>query len=303
MFLIIGLGVGLARWRFLAPEALGAINQLTYWVGLPAYLLASIAKAHYGGGRAATLAGVLLVVTLLTLAFAYVIARVFLRLPVESRGSFLHAALRGNLAYIGLPVVALALTAHAAPNAEELHTLALLSMAPTVVAYNVLAVLVLVVGRQPFTWAAVRSVAAQLLSNPLLLASAAGAAIAATQCPVPAPLMKSIGIIGDMAMPLALLAIGGTLATIPLRGKRTAAIAASLCKIGLAPLFGWLLGRFIGLSSDELRIVLIFLASPTAAASFTLAGKLGGDEALAASSVVVSTALSAVSLTVVLSLV
>jgi predicted permease len=48
---------------------------------------------------------------------------------------------------------------------------------------------------------------------------------------------------------------------------------------------------------------LLFLACPTAAASFTLAGKLGGDEALAASCVVVSTALSILSISAVLALV
>jgi hypothetical protein len=74
-------------------------------------------------------------------------------------------------------------------------------------------------------------------------------------------------------------------------------------KVALLPLLGWPLGRWIGLSLDELRITLLFLACPTAAASFTLAGKLGGDEALAASCVVVSTALSILSISAVLALV
>lgn len=303
VFAVIALGAALAWRKFLTADALGTLNQLTYWVGLPAYLLASIARAEFGGGRALTLAAVLLGATLATLAIAWPIGRWLLRLPVESRGSFQHAALRGNLAYIGLPVVSLALAAHAAPDAPALHTLALLAMAPTVVAYNVLAVLVLVVGREPLGWRTARSVGGQLLTNPLLLASAAGAALAATAAPVPKWLLQAVEIVGDSAMPLALLAIGGTLATLPLRGKRTAALAASILKVAAAPLLGWGFARLAGLSLDETRIVLLFLASPTAAASFTLAGKLGGDEALAATSVVFSTALSAVSLSAVLALV
>ena len=96
---------------------------------------------------------------------------------------------------------------------------------------------------------------------------------------------------------------GGTLVVMPLRGKRTTAFLASLLKVGVAPLLGWPLARWAGLSPDEMRITLLFLAAPTAAASFTLAGKLGGDEALAASSVVLSTVLSIVSLSAVLALV
>ena len=71
----------------------------------------------------------------------------------------------------------------------------------------------------------------------------------------------------------------------------------------MVPLLGWPLARWAGLSPDEMRITLLFLACPTAAASFTLAGKLGGDEALAASSVVLSTALSIASLSAVLALI
>ena len=89
----------------------------------------------------------------------------------------------------------------------------------------------------------------------------------------------------------------------PLRGRRTAAFTASVLKVAVAPLLAWPIGWWAGLSLDELRIVLLFLACPTAAASFTLAGKLGGDEALAASSVVLSTALSVLSLSAVLALV
>jgi len=35
--------------------------------------------------------------------------------------------------------------------------------------------------------------------------------------------MQSVGVVGQMALPLALLCIGGTLVVLPLRGKRTTA--------------------------------------------------------------------------------
>jgi len=78
---------------------------------------------------------------------------------------------------------------------------------------------------------------------------------------------------------------------------------ALLLAVAVTPLLTWPLARWVGLAPDEMRVALLFLATPTAAASFTLAGKLGCDEALAASSVVISTLLSIVSLTAVLVLV
>ena len=300
VFLVIALGAVLTRTRFLSPALIAELNRLTYFVGLPAYLFSSIAGASLGGGRAATVFGVMGGATLLALGVAYVVAKVR-GVPPESFGSFLHASIRGNLAYIGLPVISLALAAHHATAAS--WPVAVLAMAPLTVVANVLGVLLLLLGHgkpAPGMWG---TLAWQLATNPLLVASVAGAAVAATGLTLPPWLAQSIAVTGQMALPLALLCIGGTLVSMPLRGKRTQAVLASVLKVGVTPLLGWPLARWIGLSPEETLIALLFLATPTAAASFTLAGKLGGDEALAATSVVVSTALSILSLTVVLLLV
>ena len=299
VFLVILLGAVLARTGFLRAELIAELNRLTYYVGLPAYLFSSIAGATFGGGRAATLFGVMAGASLFVLFVGYAVAKLR-RVPAESLGSFLHAAIRGNLAYIGLPVVTLALTAH---GADRLRQVALLAMAPLVVVTNTLGVLLLLVGHQKPGPAMLRSLTWQLVSNPLLLASGAGVACAAGGGLLPAWVLQTVAVTGQLALPLALLCIGGTLVVMPLRGKRTTAFLASLLKVGVAPLLGWPLARWAGLSPDEMRITLLFLAAPTAAASFTLAGKLGGDEALAASSVVLSTVLSIVSLSAVLALV
>jgi len=299
VFLVIALGVVLTRTRFIGAELIAELNRLTYFVGLPAYLFSSISEAALGGGRALTVFGVMGGATLAALGVAYVVGKIR-GVPAESFGSFLHAAIRGNLAYVGLPVISLAL---AARGAGGVWPVAPLAMAPLTVIANALGVLLLLVGHGkpgPGAW---RTLSVQLATNPLLLASVAGAAVAASGLALPQWLAQSIAVTGQMALPLALLCIGGSLVTMPLRGKRTQAVLASVLKVGVTPLLGWPLARWFGLSPDETLIALLFLATPTAAASFTLAGKLGGDEALAATSVVVSTALSLVSLTLVLVLV
>ncbi|HLP02723.1 MAG TPA: AEC family transporter [Opitutaceae bacterium] len=299
VFLVVALGVVLTRSRFLSAALIGELNRVTYFVGLPAYLFSSISGATLGGGRALTVFGVMGGATLLVLGTAFVVAKLR-RVPAESVGSFLHAAIRGNLAYVGLPVISLAL---AARGGSAVWPVALLAMAPLTVIANVLGVLLLLVGHGKPGPGALRTLLWQLASNPLLIASLAGVLCAAAGVRLPMWLAQSIAVTGQMALPLALLCIGGTLVTIPLRGKRTHALIASLLKVGVAPLVGWPLARWIGLSAEETLIALLFLATPTAAASFTLAGKLGGDEALAASSVVISTALSILSLSAVLALV
>lgn len=278
------------------------LNRLTYYVGLPAYLFVSIAEASFGGGRAALVFAVMCVATFMTLAIGFVIAKLR-HVSAESFGSFLHASVRGNLAYIGLPVVSLAIAAHGGADASTLRQVALLAMAPLVVITNTLGVLLLLIGHGKPGAAMWRTIGWQLMTNPLLLASGAGVAFAVAGVHLPDLLFQSVGIVGQMALPLALLCIGGTLMVMPLQGKKANAFVASLLKVAVTPLLAWPLAHWMGLSQNEIRIALLFLATPTAAASFTLAGKLGGDEALAASSVVISTLLSVLSLSTVLALV
>ena len=55
---------------------------------------------------------------------------------------------------------------------------------------------------------------------------------------------------------------------------------------------GYLVARWLGLSPIETRVALIYLACPTAAASYVMAQQLGSDDKLASSIIVVSTILA-----------
>jgi len=301
-FMIILLGVVLTRAHFLSGEFISDLNRLTYYVGLPAYLFVGLADATFGSGRAVTLFVVMLVATLLTLAIGFKVAK-RRGIPAQSFGSFLQAMIRGNLAYIGLPVISLAIAAHGGAEAEALRQIALLSLAPLMVVTNTLGVLLLMVGQGKPDAGMWRTIIWQLFLNPLLLSSGLGIWFALKGFIMPFWVHQSFLTVGQIALPLSLLGIGGTLVVMPLNGKTANASIASLLKVAVGPLIGWPLAQLAGLSQNEIRIAVLFLATPTAAASFTLAGKLGGDEALAASSVVISTLFSVVSMSAVLALV
>ncbi len=94
---------------------------------------------------------------------------------------------------------------------------------------------------------------------------------------------------GQLATPLALLGIGASLTLTALRSRLVPAAAATMVKLAIAPLMGYLVGTRLGLSPVELRIALIYLASPSALAGYIMAQELGADDKLAASIVVLST--------------
>jgi hypothetical protein len=181
--------------------------------------------------------------------------------------------------------------------------MALLAFGPLVVLHNALGVIVLLAAGRRLDRAAIRKMALGIVTNPLLLACAAGLSYSLTPWALPAPIERTLSLFGRFTLPAALLCIGASLASTPLRGQVGRALAATGIKLAAAPLTGLLVARFIGADATETAVALIMLACPTAVASYVLAGQLGGDEDLAASAVVVSTIGSIASLAAVVALV
>src|SRR5690606_28816894 len=218
-----------------------------------------------------------------------------------SRGTFMQGVFRGNLTFIGLPVVLYAF-AGAAEASAAAEANALLAFGPMVVLYNVLAVLVLLLFAERRDSGVARELALGLLTNPILLACVAGLAFSLTGIALPTMVERSFAAVGQMALPLALICRGGTLCSTPLQGSLGWAVAGSLLKVGLVPGIGLLLAWWIGLSGDQTRIVLILLACPTASASYVLVRQMKGDTALAASMIVISNMLALPAMAVVLAI-
>jgi predicted permease len=66
-------------------------------------------------------------------------------------------------------------------------------------------------------------------------------------------------------------------------------VASGLIKTVASPLLGWAVCRWFGLGPGQTRMIVIFMATPTAVVSYTMAIELGGDESLASGSILLST--------------
>jgi hypothetical protein len=131
-----------------------------------------------------------------------------------------------------------------------------------------------------------------ILTNPLILACAAGLVFVAFGWKLPPVVRQTCAIVGQMTAPLALLGVGGALTFASLRNRLVPATAASVIKVAIGPLIGYFVARWLMLSPTELRVAMIYLATPAAAASHVMAQRLGADDQLASSIIVVSTLLA-----------
>lgn len=297
VFLVIALGWVLSRGGFLSADALQALNRLTYFIGLPCVLFRGIARARPELEAVAGLLTVAMAATLLGMLAAWLVA-LWLRLPASSRGAFLQGSFRGNLVFIGLPVVLYAF----AGGDEGIEATALLLFGPLVVLYNVLAVSLLLYYGDGAQQGMLRVALRGMLTNPILLACLGGLIVSLSGLALPQVADRTLAALGQMALPLALICIGGSLYTTRLQGGIGPALAASLVKVGLLPLIGLPLALWMELPAEHTRMVLLLLACPTAAASYVLVSQLRGDSALASSIIVLSSLLAVPALAVVLAI-
>lgn len=297
VFLLIAVGAALQAWGFVSAGFLKEANRVTYWLGLPALLFSQLAGSFRDAGGVGQMLTVMLGATVLAILTGYVVAW-SLKVPSAAAGTFVQGGFRGNLAFVGLPVI-FSLPDSPLVGGVSARTAAVLTVAPMMVFYNVAGVVVLLLSQHRLGWGMVKPFAKQLATTPPLLATLAGIGWALAGWTMPPAVDKALFALGEMALPLGLLGVGGSLVTVKLGGAWRSPLASALVKTALSPLLGWALGRALGLGALELKMVLILLASPTAIISYTMALELKGDEALAAGAISLSVVTSLLSLAVI----
>jgi predicted permease len=298
LILLIGLGAALSRIRFLGAQFSADLNKLAFWIALPALLLRSAAGASEATAATWWLLGMMLLGTLCVSLLGWAWSRL-LGIPASGQGTFVQSAFRGNLAFIGIPVLAASVVD--APESIRVPVLAsgVIVMALTMAFYNVLAVIVLQASR-PGGGAGATALVRPIATNPLLLAGLSGLGLALVGVRLPAFIDRTLEVLGGAAVPIALLCIGGSLATPRVVGRRSWIVSAALFKVVVSPLLIGSLVWLAGLGRMEMRIALVFASTSTAAAAYVMARQMEGDEALASGSIALSTVLSAISLAVAL---
>lgn len=293
VFAVIALGALLRRIGLIDAGFLQQTNKLVYYVCLPLLLFYEIGRADFlASFNARLVCGSILAVTLTFLiSYAYTAVRGY---PAAARGVFSQGAFRGNIAYVGLAIVFNALGQGGLTRAGILMGF----LVPFLNLYAIVALL------WPHRQAADAQgggfILRQIVLNPLILASFAGIAWSFLAVPTPLLLERSLKIATGMALPLALLAIGGGFSMERLRGDLFTAALAAGAKLVWMPLLAFALLSWLGVTGSDLEIGVLIAGTPAATANYIMAQQLKGDAELAGTIVMLSTLLSAVTYTLAL---
>lgn len=291
VFLIIALGWGIRRIGLVTDVFFQQTNRLVFYVCLPLLLIYKIGTADFSASFNFRLILATAGATgcCFFIAYLYGIRRGY---PAPILGSFCQGSFRGNLAYIGLAIVD-----NAYGNAGLAKGGILLGFLVPVLNFFAILALTLPGQQQCIRFG---QITRQMMTNPLILSSLVGIFWSFFHLPMPVILERSLSIVSGMALPLALLAIGGNFSMKQFRGDLSTAALATTMKLFVLPMVTAFFLFLLGVSGIDFAIGLLMAGAPAAVATYIMACQMGGDGKLAGTIVVMSTTTSALSYTLLL---
>lgn len=292
VFILIVIGWAARAGRIATPEAFGAVNRFGYFVLYPAFLFTLTASADFSaGGAAPYLVGILggvLVAILLAVS-----TRLFFRADGPAFTSIFQGSVRWN----GFVLLAAALPLYGQAGLDLIG----IAFGPLVLTMNVVCVMVL------SRWGATRAeswraVLDQIIANPLILSCAAGLAVNAAGFHDFGPLSSALDLLGDAAMPIALICVGAGLDFTALRASGVRVAFASAFKLLAMPAILFTAVTLAGAGPLAAAVAAGLGATPTAAAGYTLAREMGGDAQLVAAIITATTLLSFLTMPLIIGL-
>jgi predicted permease len=287
IFLLILLGVYAKQRGFMPPELLGSINRLVFYLAIPAMIFRSISKASLKSEFHPDV----LALTLFAIILVYFMiwsGCVLIGLDRNKRGTFIQSGSHGNLGYIGLAVAFYYL-------GEGGLVKASLFAGFMMIIQNVISVIALQINApQNIKDHKFSHLMVKISANPVILSALGGIVFSASRISMPMIIDRSLQLIGQMALPLALLVIGASL-TFDLIYRQTVLVMISaMIKLLLLPAIGWGGFKLFSIAPNEYLPALILLASPTATIVYVMGCEMQGDPDLATATISMSTLASAV---------
>ena len=287
-FLIIALGLFVKRRGMVDDRSLSKFNSIAFRVFLPFQIFKNIYDAPIGETFDLKLVLFIFFGLLLAGGFALLTATLTETRP-DRRGVMAQGMFRANYVLLGLPLIQ-SLFGDAGTG------LASLMIAINIPIYNVLSVIFLELyagGRVD-----VKKMIRDIVTNPLIDATAAGLLAKAVHLPVYAfpAFAGALKSLAAVATPLCLFILGGSFAPAGIRGYAKSLWLTVAFKLVVIPGLALAAAAVIGIRGIGLGVVMMSFGAPTAVNSYTMARELGGDGDLAASIVVFSSALSCLSL-------
>lgn len=289
IFLLMLLGVWFRRLGLFSQTFADQLNRYVFKVGLPVMLFRDLTDSDFFEVWDTGFVVFCFLASLASILLTALLSRLLRQPPL--RGEFIQAGYRSSVALLGAAFL------------ENLYGnagAASLIIIGAVPLYNAAAVAVLSLtspDQQGLSRGTLKKVAKGILTNPIILGIAVGLAWTLLRIPQPAILSKTVSSISATGTPLGLMALGACFDWKKAVGGLRAALSASALKLVVFVAIFLPIAVSLGFRDDKLVAALTMLGSPTTVSCFVMARSMGHEGTLTSSTVMLTTGLSAFTLT------
>ena len=292
LILLVALGFFIKRIAILPSEFFPAAEKLVFKIALPCSLFLSVSRADPYQTFSPKLILFVVIGTLAVVASVGMITPLFIKSNPE-RGAFIQGAHRSNFALLGTPLAQRLFPATGGAVASSL-------MPFTIPLFKVIAVIVLSVfapreKKLPPIKIFQKTVKG-IVTNPLIIGIVLALPFMLLSIELPTIATATLGYVGGLASPLALICIGASIAGGMEVQKLGKAFIAATLKVVVVPAVAVLIAILLGIRNVELGMILITFGSPMAVTGYIMAKNMGSDEKLAGQILLISTVLCAFTL-------
>lgn len=286
MFCYMALGKLIGKLGFLQYDEFRRLNLVIFEFFIPCMLFSSIYKSDFRAAMDVHLLCEVLAMVLVVFVGAWLIVPRFIKKPQDA-SVVIQGVYRSNYVLFGM-----LLAGNIYPN-EDLGMIA--AMAAFVVPlYNILAVILFESfrgGRVTFG-----VIFTKILHNKLVLAGALGTFFALTGLRLPVLLSDVIADVGDVALLMALVCMGGMLSFSSVMNHWRMLLISLSARLVVVPLVAVTVFAALGYRDLALVAVLAISGAPNAVAGAPMADAMGANGALAGEIVAASSAVSIVTI-------
>lgn len=284
VFLLVALGYFVKRINVINENFVDVTSKFVYSVSLPALVFINIAEIDLSEAIDFSQIIYIYSATLLSFFLIWIFSIPFIK-DGKNLSVFVQGAYRSNFAIVGFAIVSKLFGSYALGKAA-------LVLAFILPLYNILAVIILTVPLRKEKKLNLKSTVFEILFNPLIIAVIIGLPFSYFKIEIPSFINLTIGFLAELALPLALIGIGGSLNLQNIKKASGLAFTSSAIKIIIVPLLLTLGAYHFGFRELDLGIMFILFASPTAIVSFIMAEAMGANSKLAGNIVLISTVAS-----------
>lgn len=289
VFLLMVLGYIFHKIGWLDDVLAAKLNKFVFLVPLPVLVFEDLATVDFSEVWDIRFVLFCFVATVISIGIAAAVSCLWSDKTIK--GEFIQASYRSSAALLGIAFI---------QNIYGSAGMAPLMIIGSVPLYNAMAVVVLSLfkpGQQGLDSTVVKKTLKGIVTNPILIGIVAGLLWSALRIPMPQIAQKVVSSVGSVATPMGLMAMGATFNFGKALAKIRPTVTAAFIKlVGFCAIFLPIAVQ-MGFRQEKLVAILVMLGSATTVSSFVMAKNMGHEGVLSSGVVMLTTLLSAFTLT------